>query len=76
LSLSISKVAQPQEVGLSCIKSNPLQLPSLNIPRIMQEMNYGCGSTLIMNDPTREDRLFAKFRYTYSRKNDRQQFTG
>jgi hypothetical protein len=76
LSLSISKVAQPQEIGLCFIQSNPLQLPSLNIPRIMQEMNYGCGSTLIMNDPTLEDRLFAKFRYTYSRKNDRQQFTG
>lgn len=75
MSLSISELVQPQEIDLCCSPSNPLKRPSLNIPKIMREMNYGCCGTAIMNDPTIEDRLFAKFRYTYSRKSDRQQVT-
>ncbi len=35
----------PQE-GLCCIQSPPLQLPDLNIPEIMYQMNYGCGTTV------------------------------
>ena len=41
-----SEVAQTPEVGLCCVQSTPLQLPGLHIPDIMQEMNYGCGSTV------------------------------
>jgi ubiquinone/menaquinone biosynthesis C-methylase UbiE len=45
-----SEVAQTPEVGLCCVQSRPLQLPGLVIPRPMQEMNYGCGSTVHPND--------------------------
>ncbi|MUG91987.1 methyltransferase domain-containing protein [Scytonema sp. UIC 10036] len=51
-----SKVAQEPEVGLCCVQSTPLQLPGLKIPRCMQEMNYGCGTTVhpteLGNQPT------------------------
>lgn len=51
-----SEVAQTPEVGLCCVQSTPLQLPGLNIPQQMQEMNYGCGSTVhaaeLVNNPT------------------------
>lgn len=36
---------EPQ-VGLCCVQSTPLQLPGLQIPIQMQEMNYGCGTTV------------------------------
>jgi SAM-dependent methyltransferase len=35
----------PQE-GLCCVTAPPIQLPGLNVPDIMQQMNYGCGSTV------------------------------
>ena len=51
-----SEVAQTPEIGLCCVQSTPLQLPGLNIPEIMQEMNYGCGSTVhpseLIDEPT------------------------
>ena len=51
-----SEVAQTPEIGLCCVQSSPLQLPGLHIPDIMQEMNYGCGSTVhpseLINEPT------------------------
>lgn len=40
------EVAETPEVGLCCVQSSPLQLPGLNIPVQMQEMNYGCGTTV------------------------------
>lgn len=40
------EVAQTPEIGLCCVHSSPLQLPNLNIPAIMPEMNYGYGSTV------------------------------
>ncbi|MFM7903976.1 MAG: SAM-dependent methyltransferase, partial [Microcystis sp.] len=45
-----SEVAQAPEVGLCCVQSSPLQLPGLKIPAIMQEMNYGCGTTVQVNE--------------------------
>jgi hypothetical protein len=45
-----SEVAQTPEVGLCCVQSSPLQLPGLKIPAIMQEMNYGCGTTVQVNE--------------------------
>ncbi|MBD2654214.1 arsenosugar biosynthesis arsenite methyltransferase ArsM [Synechocystis sp. FACHB-383] len=45
-----AEVAQTPEVGLCCVQSSPLQLPGLVIPRSMQEMNYGCGSTVHPNE--------------------------
>jgi len=45
-----SEVAQTPEVGLCCVQGSPLQLPGLKIPAIMQEMNYGCGTTVQVNE--------------------------
>ncbi|MFE1744705.1 arsenosugar biosynthesis arsenite methyltransferase ArsM [Coleofasciculus sp. H7-2] len=51
-----SEVAQTPQVGLCCVQSSPLQLPGLKISPQMQEMNYGCGTTVhaaeLANDPT------------------------
>lgn len=51
-----SEVAQTPEIGLCCVQSTPLQLPGLKIPVPMQEMNYGCGTTVhhneLSNQPT------------------------
>lgn len=41
-----SQVAQTPEVGLCCVQTSPLQLPELKVPLSMQEMNYGCGTTV------------------------------
>jgi|GEM_PF-37885 len=51
-----SEVAQTPQVGLCCVQSSPLQLPGLHIPCEMQQMNYGCGTTVhpaeLSNEPT------------------------
>lgn len=51
-----SEVAQTPQVGLCCVQSSPVQLPGLKIPLRMQEMNYGCGTTVhpteLANAPT------------------------
>ena len=51
-----SEVAQTPEVGLCCVQSGSLQLPGLKISSKMQEMNYGCGTTVhpaeLVNQPT------------------------
>jgi ubiquinone/menaquinone biosynthesis C-methylase UbiE len=51
-----SEVAQTPQVGLCCVQSTPLQLPGLKIPSKMQQMNYGCGTTVhpteLINQPT------------------------
>jgi ubiquinone/menaquinone biosynthesis C-methylase UbiE len=51
-----TEVAETPQVGLCCVQSSPLQLPGLNIPIQMQEMNYGCGTTVhpneLANEPT------------------------
>jgi ubiquinone/menaquinone biosynthesis C-methylase UbiE len=51
-----SEVAQTPQIGLCCVQSSSLQLPGLHIPLQMQEMNYGCGTTVhageLVNQPT------------------------
>lgn len=51
-----SDVAEDPMVGLCCVQSTPLQLPGLKVPTLMQEMNYGCGTTVhpseLSGDPT------------------------
>jgi ubiquinone/menaquinone biosynthesis C-methylase UbiE len=51
-----AEVAETPQVGLCCVQSSPLQLPGLNIPQPMQQMNYGCGTTVhpaeLINEPT------------------------
>lgn len=50
------KAALTPDVGLCCTTTPIWQLPGLSIPVIMQEMNYGCGSTVnprdLVNDPS------------------------
>lgn len=41
-----SEVAQTPDVGLCCVQSSSLQLPGLKVPCQMQQMNYGCGTTV------------------------------
>lgn len=38
------------DVGLCCTTNPVWQFPGLSIPKIMQEMNYGCGSTVSPQD--------------------------
>ena len=49
------EAALSPEVGLCCTTNPVWQFPGLSIPKIMQEMNYGCGSTVsaqdLVNDP-------------------------
>ncbi|MEP3389754.1 MAG: arsenosugar biosynthesis arsenite methyltransferase ArsM, partial [Reichenbachiella sp.] len=43
------------DLGLCCTTSPIWQLPGLSMPKIMQEMNYGCGTTVhprdLVNNP-------------------------
>ena len=40
------------DIGLCCTTNPIWELPGLKIPKIMQEMNYGCGSTVNARDLT------------------------
>lgn len=48
--------AENPNIGLCCTTTPIWQLPGLNIPVKMQQMNYGCGSTVhprdLVNEPT------------------------
>jgi SAM-dependent methyltransferase len=44
------EAALKPDVGLCCTTNPVWQFPGLSIPRIMQEMNYGCGSTVSAQD--------------------------
>lgn len=50
------KAAESPDVGLCCTTSPIWQLPELEMPKIMLEMNYGCGTTVnprdLANNPT------------------------
>jgi SAM-dependent methyltransferase len=49
------QAALKPDFGLCCTTTPIWQLPELRIPKIMQEMNYGCGSTVhprdLVNNP-------------------------
>lgn len=49
------QAAETPQVGLCCTTTPVWQLPGLDIPVKMQQMNYGCGSTVhprdLVNDP-------------------------
>jgi SAM-dependent methyltransferase len=51
------KAAESPDVGLCCTTSPIWQLPGLEIPVIMQEMNYGCGSTVNAQDLVRNPQV-------------------
>ena len=44
------QAAEKPDVGLCCTTTPIWQLPGLDIPVIMQQMNYGCGSTVNSRD--------------------------
>lgn len=44
------EAALTPDVGLCCTTNPVWELPGLKIPQIMQEMNYGCGSTVHPRD--------------------------
>lgn len=44
------EAALSPDVGLCCTTNPIWELPGLSIPKIMQEMNYGCGSTVHPRD--------------------------
>ena len=50
------QAAEKPDVGLCCTTTPIWALPGLTMPKIMQEMNYGCGSTVnprdLVNNPT------------------------
>jgi len=41
-----TEVAETPDVGLCCVQSTPMQMPGLHVPCQMQNMNYGCGTTV------------------------------
>lgn len=44
------EAALTPDVGLCCTTNPIWELPDLKIPKFMQEMNYGCGSTVHARD--------------------------
>ena len=50
------QAAEEPQIGLCCTTNPVWQLPGLQMPKRMLEMNYGCGSTVnprdLVNDPT------------------------
>ncbi|MEH6765423.1 MAG: arsenosugar biosynthesis arsenite methyltransferase ArsM [Aequorivita antarctica] len=51
------QAALTPDVGLCCTTNPIWELPGLKIPRIMQEMNYGCGSTVNSRDLTNSPKI-------------------
>ncbi len=51
------EAALTPDVGLCCTTNPIWELPGLTIPKIMQEMNYGCGSTVNARDLTNEPKM-------------------
>ena len=45
------------DVGLCCTTNPIWELPGLKIPKIMQQMNYGCGSTVHARDLTNSPKI-------------------
>lgn len=51
------QAALTPEVGLCCTTNPVWELPGLKIPQIMQDMNYGCGSTVHPRDLTNNPKI-------------------
>lgn len=52
-----TKAALTPDVGLCCTTTPIWQLPELSIPKIMQKMNYGCGSTVHPRDLVNQPKI-------------------
>ena len=46
------KAATEPDAALCCVPQTPKYLPGLHVPSVMHEMNYGCGTTLHLQDMT------------------------
>lgn len=51
------EAALTPDIGLCCTTNPVWELPGLKIPQIMQEMNYGCGSTVNARDLTNNPKM-------------------
>lgn len=51
------RAAETPDVGLCCTTTPVWQLPGLDIPSIMLQMNYGCGSTVHPRDLVNNPRI-------------------
>jgi SAM-dependent methyltransferase len=51
------RAAQSPDATLCCVPQTPRYLPGLLIPPIMHEMNYGCGTTIHLQDMQPEQRI-------------------
>jgi SAM-dependent methyltransferase len=51
------EAALTPNVGLCCTTNPVWELPGLKIPTIMQEMNYGCGSTVHPRDLAQQPKI-------------------
>ncbi|RLD29248.1 MAG: SAM-dependent methyltransferase [Bacteroidetes bacterium] len=51
------EAALSPDVGLCCTTNPIWELPGLKIPQIMQQMNYGCGSTVHARDLTNNPKM-------------------
>ncbi|MDA9334680.1 arsenosugar biosynthesis arsenite methyltransferase ArsM [Flavobacteriaceae bacterium] len=51
------EAALSPDIGLCCTTNPVWELPGLKIPKIMQEMNYGCGSTVHARDLTNNPKI-------------------
>ena len=51
------QAALKPDVGLCCTTTPIWQLPDLSIPKIMKEMNYGCGSTVHPRDLVNQPKI-------------------
>ena len=51
------EAALTPDVGLCCTTNPIWELPGLKIPKIMQEMNYGCGTTVHARDLTNNPKM-------------------
>ncbi|MBF2097940.1 MAG: arsenosugar biosynthesis arsenite methyltransferase ArsM [Gloeomargaritaceae cyanobacterium C42_A2020_066] len=52
-----AEAAVTPQAGLCCVSTPPLQLPGLQIPEVMQAMNYGCGTTVHPTELSGEPRI-------------------
>ena len=50
------RAAESPESNLCCVPQAPRYLPGLHIPPIMHEMNYGCGTTIHLQDMVADQR--------------------
>ena len=44
------RAAEAPDASLCCVSQAPMYLPGLHIPQIMHDMNYGCGTTIHLQD--------------------------